>query len=261
MQTFAQLRHWILPGAALLAIIAVFVFVEPVPQPAAYFDFADKRRIFGVDNFWNVVTNFAVLWPGLLGIIYLGRLDTLRIMPELRAIYGVLFFGITLTAFGSSWFHYAPSNQTLVWDRLPMTIIFMSLFAAVIGEYVTQNMGRTLFLPLLLFGILSVVYWSWTEENGVGDLRAYALVQFLPMVLIPAIVMLYRSAYDRSGYLYQLFGLYALAKVVEFLDWPIFGLGEMLSGHSLKHLLAAGAALVLLRGLQTRQLVSADCGG
>ena len=137
-----------------------------------------------------------------------------------------------------------------------MTIVFMSLFAAVIAEFISLRAGRILFLPLLVLGILSVMYWSWTEAMGRGDLRAYALVQFLPMVLIPVVAVCYRSPYDRTGYFYGLFGLYALAKLAEFLDHSIFSLGEVLSGHSLKHLLAAGAAMVLLRGLQKRQLVT-----
>ena len=261
MPTSVHLPRWFLPGASLLAVVLVFTLVEPIPQPAAYFDFADDRRVFGVSNFWNVVTNLAFLWPGFLGIYCLLGDNSLRVMPELRVIYLVLFIGISLTAFGSAWFHYAPANQTLVWDRLPMTIVFMSLFAAVVAEFISRKLGRTLFLLLLMLGMLSVAYWSWTEARGIGDLRAYALVQFLPMILIPAIVVLYKSPYDHNGYLFGLYGYYALAKLAEFLDRPIYSVGELLSGHSIKHLLAAGAALILLRGLQTRQLVTANSRG
>ena len=39
-----------------------------------------------------------------------------------------------MVAIGSSYYHWKPSNSRLVWDRLPMTVGFMSLVAVVISE-------------------------------------------------------------------------------------------------------------------------------
>lgn len=240
-------------GAAIIAILSVFLFFDPYPQPVEYFAFADQRNILGVPNFWNVVSNFAFLIPGFCGLRYLFNSRATGVAEKLRPAYLILFIGVVMTAFGSAWFHYAPANESLVWDRLPMTIVFMSLFAIVIAEFISPKLGRIAFIPFLAIGIFSVYHWSLSEASGNGDLRLYALVQFLPMFLIPAIAWLYESNYDRSGYLFGMYVFYALAKLAEFLDVPIYNAGNIVSGHSVKHVLAAGAAIILWRGIKTRR--------
>ena len=239
--------------AALLPISGMFILVEPIPQPAAYFEFADNRTLFGVANFWNVTSNALFLVFGLAGLLLLAR-DRLTILDELRIAYVIFFSGIALTAFGSGWFHLAPDNDTLYWDRLPMTVAFMSLFAIILGEHISAELGRMLLWPLLVVGAASVMYWDYTESVSAGDLRFYGLVQFLPMLLIPAIFMLYRSRFSTINFLWATIGLYALAKVLEFFDEQIFAAGDLISGHSLKHIVASLVPLVLMRGMQARQL-------
>src|SRR5262249_54819854 len=109
-------------------------------------------------------------------------------------------------------------------------------------------------LPVLVAaGLASVLYWHFTEQAGHGDLRPYYLVQIVPMVTIP-LMLLFPSRYTRTGDLFIVVGLYALAKVFEFRDGPIFAWGELISGHTLKHLMAALAAYVVLRMLQKRSV-------
>ena len=248
----ADARVLALAALAVLPVAAVFVFADPYPQPADYFLFADTRRVAGVPNFWNVTSNLMFLVFGVAGILLL-RKGRLTILPGMQAAYVVFFTGILLTAFGSGWFHMTPTNESLVWDRLPMTVAFMSLFSIIVAEHVSEPLGRKLLLPLLVAGVGSVLYWGTTEASGQGDLRAYALVQFLPMLLVPAILLMFPSAFDRHHFLWAAFALYAVAKVLEALDAQILSLGGIVSGHSLKHVVASFVPLVLIRGMRRRR--------
>ena len=203
-------RNRLLLALAILPILGTILFVEPFPQPPAYYDFADQRSLLGVPNFWNVATNVFFLVTGIAGLMQLGRPDALHILPGLRPAYGVFFAGVLLTAFGSAYYHLAPANGPLV------------------------------------------VYWYYSELQGYGDLRFYGLVQFLPMLLIVVILSMYPSRFDRTGFLWLVFGLYVVAKVFEHFDRGVYSLGELLSGHSIKHIVAALAPLLLLRGFAAR---------
>ena len=240
-------------AALLLAVIAVFVFVAPIPQDPAYHLFADGRTLLGVANFWNVASNLPFLVVGAWGVVYVMRHGHNVCLPGLELAYVVFFSGVFLTAFGSAYYHLTPANDPLAWDRLPMTIGFAGLFAVIVGEFVSARMGRMLVIPLLLIGIVSVEYWIWTEARGVGDLRLYAVVQFLPMLLIPVILLLYRPAVGSSKYFWAMLGFYVLSKVAEFFDGSIFSLGGAISGHSLKHLFAATATAMVLLALMRRK--------
>ena len=157
-------------AATVLIIFVVFTTVAPYPQPANYFDFADTRTMFGIANFLNVATNAAFLVPGLAGLWCLLARESPGVLPDTRSIYVILFAATVLTALGSSWFHSNPNTATLIWDRLPMTLVFMSLTAAVIAEYISIPIGRKLLIPLLAIGVGSVAYWAWTESQNAGDL-------------------------------------------------------------------------------------------
>lgn len=240
----------------------MFYFVDPVPQPADYHEFADARVFLRVPNFWNVASNLPFLIFGIAGIRLILTERSLMILPSLRHAWIILFIGITLTAFGSGWFHLAPRNDTLYWDRLPMTIAFMPLLAIIIGEHVSERLAAKLTWPLLFIGISSVLWWDYTESIGAGDLRLYGLVQFLPMLLIPAVRIMYQSVFDTARFYWIALMLYALAKIFEQLDGVVFGAGELISGHSIKHVVASLVPIVLIHGLRMRRYrespVSAD---
>lgn len=255
------IRGRALLAATLFAVIAVFVFVDPYPQPQDYHAFADTRTVFGIANFWNVASNAAFLVPGIAGLCMLGSGNRPGIVSGLSPAYHILFAGVLLTAFGSGWFHLEPDNDTLFWDRLPMTIAFMSLVAIIVGEHVSENLGRRLLWPLLAIGAASVFYWDYSESQQAGDLRLYGLVQFLPLLLVPAILLTYPSVFDRTRFIWVVFLLYALAKVFEQLDAALYGWGEIISGHSIKHLCAALGPMVLIYGAGKRQLRKTVDGG
>jgi hypothetical protein len=139
-----------------------------------------------------------------------------------------------------------------------MTIAFMPLFTVIIGEHVSERLASLLLWPLLLTGIFSVLWWDHTESIGAGDLRLYGLVQFLPMLLIPAILLMYRSAFDSIRFFWVAIGLYALAKIFEQLDEVIFSVGGTISGHSIKHIVASLVPLVLINGIRQRRYRDAE---
>lgn len=180
--------------AIAIGISLVVLSFDRIPQDPNYHRFADIDTIAGIPNFWNLTSNLPFLLVGLYAFYRLPKLA----QAEARLAYAVLALGLFLVSFGSAYYHYAPSNQTLVWDRLPMTIAFMALFSMVLGERVLPTQNNTVLWVLVACGIASVVYWSWTEANGVGDLRPYALIQFLPLVLLPLIFLMFAPKYLRD---------------------------------------------------------------
>jgi hypothetical protein len=245
-------RLKIMLAIIVAAIIAIFN-IEPIAQDPSYHNFADQRRIVGVANFLNVLSNLPFVIIGIMGIRLVASHKATGGLAELQAIYVTFFVGVFLTGFGSAYYHYQPGNQTLLWDRLPMTIAFMALFSAVVGEYISTRLAWKLFIPLLILGIASVVYWHVTELNGHGDLRAYALVQFLPVLLIPLILWLFDSELNGDKYIWGIIGAYAVSKLMELFDAGLYGIFGLLSGHSLKHLLAAFGALIFYWALRERR--------
>ncbi|MGZ4990826.1 MAG: ceramidase domain-containing protein [Methylobacter sp.] len=235
----------------VLAIVVTFN-LDPIVQDTAYHNFADQRRIFSISNFFNVMSNLPFVIIGIMGIrlVALGRAS--GSLTELQAMYLTFFIGVLLTGFGSAFYHYQPDNQTLLWDRLPMTIAFMSLFSAIIGEYISTRLAWKLFIPLLILGMTSVIYWQVTELNGHGDLRVYVLVQFLPVLLIPLILWRFDSKLNGNKYIWGLVGAYAASKLMELSDAKLYSIVGLLSGHSLKHLTAAFGTLIFYWALRDR---------
>lgn len=231
---------------AALAAVAVALSLDPIPQDPAYHRFADGRALFGIPNFWNVATNLPFLAAGALGLLQQGRLAS----PTLATHYRALCGAVALVALGSAWYHLAPDNARLVWDRLPMTVAFMALFAAVIADRISWLAGRALLGPLVVAGIASIAWWIRGEASGHGDLRAYGVVQFLPMLLVPLILLLWRGEGISAKRLWMAVGAYAAAKLLERFDAAVFAAGGLLSGHSLKHLAAALAAWWVVRAFQ-----------
>jgi len=245
-------RLKIMLAIIVAAIIAIFN-IDPIAQDPAYHNFADQRRLFNIANFFNVLSNVPFVIIGVMGIGLVASHKATGGLAELQAMYLTFFIGVLLTGFGSAYYHYQPDNQTLLWDRLPMTIAFMALFSAIVGEYISTRLAWKLFFPLLILGIISVVYWHVTELNGHGDLRAYVLVQFLPILLIPLILWLFESKLDNDKYIWAIVGVYTVSKLMELFDARLYGIVGSVSGHSLKHLTAAFGALIFYWALRERR--------
>ena len=238
-------RHAYLIVSILIAIVVTGIFmIPPIAQDPAYHDFADHRGLLGIPNFLNIVTNLAFLAVGIAGIILCTAHKTLGA----RRAWMTCFTGVALVSFGSGYYHFAPDNSTLVWDRLPMSIGFMALTVAVLADCIHPRLEKIWLAPAILLGLASVLYWHYS-----GDLRPYVLVQFLPLLLIPAAWSAFGGARQDGGYLLMALAFYVLAKLAEYFDRGVFELtGELVSGHSLKHLLAALALFAVYMMLRRR---------
>ena len=230
-------------GISMAAFVAM-LFTGPIEQDVHYHFFADDRSFNAIPNFWNVVTNFPFIIIGLLGVITVAQSRPNDAFKELIFCCYVFFIGIFFTGIGSAYYHWHPTNQTLIWDRLPMTISFMAFFSLLIGDTISTKAGKQILWPLILIGFMSIIYWT-----SLGDLRLYVLVQFLPVFLTPIILLLYRSQSKIAKYFWIMIVFYALAKLFESSDHQLFNVCGM-SGHSVKHLFAALAPVSLIFALR-----------
>ncbi len=248
-----------LVAALTLAVAAaMFALASPIPQDPAYHHFADRRTFLGIPNFGDVASNlpFAVVGLWGLGLVTRAWRSNGRpafVDPRERWCWAVLFAGVALTSVGSAYYHWAPDNARLVWDRLPMTLGFMGALAAVIAERVGLRTGLALLGPLLVLGLASVWLWHRGEQVGAGDLRLYVLVQLYPLVAIPLLMALFPPRYSRGGDLLLAALVYVAAKGLELADATVYARGGVVSGHTLKHLTSA-AAIGLILGMLARRV-------
>jgi hypothetical protein len=242
---------------ALLAAGLAIVLVRPIPEPTIFRQLADERMLFGIANFWNVVSNAPFLIIGAWGLyaIARGRPGTF-VEREEKWPYVACFLAVALIAFGSTYFHLAPLDDRLMWDRLPISLGFMALLAAVIAERISVKAGLRSLAPLLVAGVASVLYWRWSGLSGAENILPYAIVQYGGIAAIVALAALFPSRYTRGADVLIAVAIYAIAKLAEVLDAQIYALGHLVSGHTLKHLLAALAVWWLLRMLQLRTPIS-----
>ena len=220
--------------------LAALMLLPPLLQNQHYHEFADQRTLFGIPNFWNVVSNLPFIAVGAAG---------LRLRRDW--ITAVLFSGILLTGFGSAYYHLNPNDATLFWDRLPMTLCFAAILAAVVEERIDARAGALLLRPLVAIGIFSLLLWRWTD-----DLRLYVWAQFFPFLTVILILRLFPAKFTGASYWIIATALYALAKLLEYYDEAIFSAGSIVSGHTLKHLAAAAACFAVLRLFQTRRSIN-----
>lgn len=242
---------------AMIGIISV-IAVKPIPQDPTFHSFADKRCLASIPNFWNVVSNIPFLIIGLMGMFVALFRKPPGMLQELKVNVFVFFLGIFFCCIGSMYYHYSPNTGSLFWDRLPMTVSFMSFFSIIIGEQISVKAGKMILPQLLLIGLISVLYWNMTEREGHGDLRLYGLVQFLPMILIPVIVILFKSKFNTNLYLWLVALCYVAAKLLEYFDYLIFDCGRVMGGHALKHFSAELAPIMYLISLYKRKLIQTN---
>ena len=225
----------------LIAGAVAAYFVPAIEQDQAYHRFADARAWLGIPNTADVLSNFPFVLVGFVGLALLPRFSLID--SRERWMWGVFFAAQALTGFGSAWYHAAPDDARLVWDRLPLTGVIMGLVAISIAERVDVKAGWRLLGPLLLLGIASIVAW-----RTAGDLRLYAIVQFGSILSLLLTIALFRSPYTHgSGYAWAI-GLYVVAKGCELFDARILATTGFVSGHTLKHVIAglSGAAILLM---------------
>jgi hypothetical protein len=241
-------KTYVLPALAMFCIIALLLH-GPIPQNQDYHHFADQRNIFGIPNFFNVITNIPFAIVALFGLREITKADE----TKFKNIGFTLFVGFILVTLGSGYYHLWPDNETLVWDRIPITVILMSFFSFLIYDLIDRKTGYKAFIILNLLGIMSVLYWHLGERQGGGDLRWYAMVQFFPVIAIPLILILYKSSFNHYREVIPVFLFFGLAKLAESFDKEIYHLlNQVISGHSIKHLFMAGVEFYILRQIARR---------
>jgi hypothetical protein len=232
-------------AVVILAAIVIIFQLSPIPQDPTFHNFADNTGRAGIPNFWNVVSNLGFLIVGLLGFVIVLRANS----PfGIKVTYLVLTLSVVLTSIGSAYYHLQPNNDRLVFDRLPMTFVFMAFLSAAISQAISRTWGLILLLPLICLGGGSVLWWNYTEKLGAGDLRFYGLVQFLPMLLVPLIFVLFppkenRRIWSQFGWI---IGWYTLSKIFEHFDSEILQITHVISGHSIKHITASIATIYFI---------------
>lgn len=249
-----------LMGVISIVVVLLAAVLPPVPQPADYHQFADQRILFGIPNMMNVTSNLAVLLSGLAGLRFLWQSYHVRDQHTFMTMaeywpYMVLFTGVILTGVGSAYYHWAPDNIRLLWDRLPIAIGVTSLLAAVLSERIHPKLGLGLLPLLVLMGIASVIYWYWSEQQNAGNLNFYIVAQFYSLLLVLLLSSLLPSCYTHGRDIHKALAFYGIAKLAEILDQQIYSLGQVISGHTLKHLLAALGVYWIVRMLQKRMFV------
>src|SRR5437667_6711342 len=250
-------RVGVVVGAAVAAT-ALVALLPRIAQDPAYHRFADRRTLWGVPHGLDVWSNLAFPLVGLWGLIRVvsapaGGRDDPFTDPRERWPFAVVCVGVALTGLGSAWYHAAPDNARLVWDRLPMTLVFMGMLSAVVAERVGVTAGLVLLPVFLASGLASIAYWHASEAAGAGDLRPYVLVQFFPALAIPLMLWLFPARYTRGGDIVVVLVIYGAAKIFEVLDGRSFAMGGAVSGHPLKHLMAALACWWLIAGTMARR--------
>lgn len=243
---------WAIIICIAFAAMIVVAALHPIPQPLEYHDFADKRPLLGVPKAGDVLSNLPFVIAGLLGLFFTLKTGA-SLSPAQRWSYIALFAGLLLTGFGSGYYHLAPDNQRLVWDRLPMTIAMAGFIGVLLVDRFDSNAVAA--VPVLMaLGIASVIQWGISEQHGEGDLRWYGLYQGMVMIFAAELLLMFRSR-ERN---FQVFAWAALAnlaaKVFELLDVPIYHLGAMISGHTLKHLSASLGFVPLVMWVARRKL-------
>jgi len=241
--------------ASLIACAVAAILVPAMPQPLSYHAFADCRSLWSVPNFLNVVSNVPFLVGGALGLGVIFRGGGAFVDQRESLPYLVFFLGALLTSIGSSYYHLAPDNGRLVWDRLPMTLGFAGLVSAAIADRADLTWGLRLLWPLLALGAFTVVYWHAGERIGHGNVIPYGLYQGWSVLAIVMLLAFFRSPrYSHDSLLVWAAIWYGLAKFFEAFDLATYrALGGALSGHTIKHLLAAAAVFAVARQLRLRR--------
>jgi hypothetical protein len=244
----ATLAAWPLlcPILSLVAKLVGWPLLCPIVQPLAYHAFADRRAFQGIPSAADVLSNLAFVAVGLLGLLRLhGRAEPS--LPVPRASLEVFFVGVVLIGFGSAYYHLHPTDRTLVWDRLAMTVAFAGVYGATLTQRVSRRAGLAVLLAMLVLGPASVLFWAET-----GDLSLYVLVQAGLGVGLPVLLLLTPRGDDPFPW-WALVLWYAVAKAAELGDALIWrATHELFGGHVIKHLAAAMGALAIANALRSK---------
>jgi len=243
--------HMHLPMLVTVILSGAALWHGPIAQLPDYHDFADQTTGFGIPHFADVISNLGFALVALWGWWQLAPACRHAGLKDGWAGYRLFLIGLFLTAIGSSYYHLAPDDASLVWDRLPIALACGGLLAGVRGD-ACKRRSDGLATLLAVFGIVSVAWWHFTGQTGVGDLRPYLLLQALPIILIPLWQWLYDIPRTERWAFASALLLYVIAKFAELYDHETAAILVVITGHTLKHLLATAVAAGIVGSLIRR---------
>lgn len=234
-----------LTGLIILLILAIFL--PSIQQNQNYHNFADKRVLFGVNNAFDTLSNLAFIIVGALGLFNFYNNQFIKISNSFSVILNLFFISIILTGLGSDYYHLSSNDFTLVFDRLALTLVFTFILAMLANIRISERSGFHTLAELIILAPLTVLIWNYN-----GNLTPYAVLQFGGIILV-VLTLILTKASKPSPCFTSLIILYGVAKLAEFYDEKIFTLSQnLISGHTLKHLIAALAVIIFVSPLKVR---------
>jgi hypothetical protein len=231
----------------LIILILLAIFLPSIEQNQNYHNFADQRVLFGVNNAFDTLSNLAFIIVGILGLVNFYNNQYIKISNSFSVILNLFFISIILTGLGSSFYHLSPNDFTLVFDRLAMSLVFASILAMLAYLKISPRFGLHTLAELLILAPLTVLIWKFN-----GNLTPYVVLQFGGIILVILTLLLTKTRMQGPCFT-SLIILYGAAKLVEFYDEKIFNLSQnLISGHTLKHLIAALAVIIFVSPLKVK---------
>lgn len=240
----------LLIAAYVLAVMLVALLSEPVAQDLAYHDFANDRSRLGIPNFADVVSNAVIFASALWGLCLCVRPSSERFLGQTDHRFALLLFAaLVLTAAGSTWYHLAPDNHRLFWDRLPLSIAFTALIAWLAAERSQPGKGvQTQLWLWVSIGPAAATYWYVSELAGAGDVRFYLILHGFMLITPPLLLRIHAGLTHARAYWWA-YAIFLVGMAGDVLDHQIFTLThETVSGHNIKHV-AMGLAVAVLAGM------------
>jgi len=233
--------------SGLIILILLAIFLPSIEQNQNYHNFADQRTLFGVRNAFDTLSNLAFIIVGILGLVNFYNNRYIKISNSFSVLLNLFFIAIILTGLGSSYYHQNPNDFTLVFDRLAMSLVFAVVLAMLAYLKISPRFGLHTLAELLILAPLTVLIWNYN-----GNLTPYAVLQFGGIILV-VLTLILTKASKPSPCFTSLIILYGVAKLAEFYDEKIFILSQnLISGHTLKHLIAALAVIIFVSPLKVR---------
>lgn len=233
----------------VLGLLALSVWTPAVAQPEDYHQFADRRAWAAVPFAMDVLSNGGFLAAGLWGLWKLGRLNWVALSGPVW-VSAVLFFGgMAFTGVGSALYHWQPDATGLMLDRMAMGVAFAGLLGLAVADRVSGRAALCIALGVLLVAPVAAAL-AWRGNNATPWL-VLQMGGLLVLLALAAIAPLGRHQGGTWGLpLLSVVVIYALAKVFELADHAVFDLTQgWVSGHTLKHLVAAGVVWPVWHGL------------
>lgn len=231
--------------AIAIALLAIALVGPAVPLPAHYHDFADQRGFWGMPHALDVLSNLPFAVAGAVGLRLLRGEVAAMLPPVQRSCARLFFAGLVLTTFCSAWYHLAPDDAGLAIDRVGMSVAFAGIFGLLVAGQVSERAGRCVAIALLVVAPVTLLVALLA-----GNMLPWALVQGAGLVLLLALGLRRPSPDALPVRWMVVLALYVAAKLLEVADAQVFAAtGELLSGHTLKHLLAAAAAWPVISAL------------